>query len=120
MAYDPTAPHVLGRRVGVSMNTTADQSITIVLPPSLTKYVIDTILVTNASLSLALAVGGVYTAAAKGGTAIVAAVQVYSSLTTAVKVLNATIASTDIRTETTLFFSLTTAQGWRRLPTSLF
>jgi predicted solute-binding protein len=69
------------------------------------------IYVTNASTSLTLAAGGIYTATSKGGTAIVAAGQVYSALTSSSKTLQTTIAVTDTRTESTLYLSLTTAQG---------
>lgn len=111
MAYSPLGSRMLGVLKGANMNSTADQPIAIILPPNTTTYVIDKIIVTNASLSLTLAAGGFYTAASKGGTAIVAAAQVYSALTGAAKVLNPTLAVTDKRTETTLFFALTVAQG---------
>lgn len=97
----------LGGFVGANMNSTADQSITI----SSASYVITAILVTNASISLTTAAGGIYTSASKGGTAVVAAGQVYSALTAATKQLALTLNDTDRRTATTLFLSLTTGQG---------
>lgn len=97
----------LGGLVGANMNSTADQSITI----SSASYVITAIIVTNASISLTTAAGGIYTAASKGGTAVVAAGQVYSALTAATKQLALTLNDTDRRTVTALILSLTTAQG---------
>lgn len=105
------APHnnqVLGSLIGANMNSVADQSITIA---GGAKYIISKIVVTNASTSLTLATGGFYTAASKGGTAIVAAAQVFSALTGATKVLLPTIAVSDARTEATLYLALTIAQG---------
>lgn len=59
-------------------------------------------------------VGGFYTAATKGGNAIVAAAQSYAGLTGAGKIQVCTlaaVASTDVQTSTTLFLSLSTANG---------
>lgn len=97
-------------KLSANMNTTADQTFAI----TATKYVVRRITVTNASTSLTLAVGGLYTAASKGGTPIVAATQIYSGLTGATKFLDlalAAILTTDVRSESTLYFALTTAQG---------
>lgn len=58
--------------------------------------------------------GGVYTAASKGGNAIVAAAQTYAGLTGAGKIQTCTvaaIAATDVQTSTTLFLSLSTGNG---------
>lgn len=55
--------------------------------------------------------GGVYTAATKGGNAIVAAAQTYAGLSGAGKIQTCTvaaIAATDVQTSTTLFLSLST------------
>lgn len=90
------------------MNTTSDQTIAM----DSNKYIVDKIIVTNASTSLTLAAGGIYTAASKGGTAVVAAAQVYSALTGAGKYVALTNAVTaDQITATQLFLSLTTGQG---------
>ena len=107
MGYGMLGQVMLGKAIGVNMNSTADQSITI----RSSNYIIRRIVVTNASASLTTAAGGVYSAASKGGTAIVASGQAYSALTTSVKVLDLTLANTDRRTETTLYLSLTTGQG---------
>jgi hypothetical protein len=101
---------MLGSLKGANFNSTADQAIPIGAP----KYIIRKIVVVNASTSLTLAAGGIYTAASKGGTAIVSAVQLYSALTASTKFIDLTLAGilgTDVRTESTLYLSLTTAQG---------
>ena len=95
---------------GLNMNSTRDQALLI----NSSRYAIRRIVVNNASANLTLAAGGIYTASSKGGTAIVPAAQVYVALSAAAKFLDLTLAAilgTDVRTETTLFFSLTTAQG---------
>lgn len=99
------------------MNSTNDQAIPISVP-SLT-YMLDSITIANASISLTTAQGGFYTAASKGGTAVVANTQAYSTLTAAAldasgSAMTATLAAAgannalDIQT---LYFSLTTGQG---------
>lgn len=100
---------MLGTLAAANFNTTADQPITI----NATKYVVRRIVVTNCSASLTLAAGGFYTAASKGGTAVVAAAQLYSALTAATKYLEATLqnVATDVLTATPLYLSLTVAQG---------
>ncbi len=107
---------LLGKLVGANMNVTTDQAITVVdvadYPGA--AYIVEFIVVTNASISLTTAAGGFYTAASKGGSAIVAAGQVYSALTAATKFIKATLAGTaltDRLTGATLYLSLTTGQG---------
>lgn len=100
---------MLGLLTGANFNTTADQPITI----NAAKYIIRKIVTTNASTSLTTAVGGFYAAPAKT-TVIVAATQLYSALTAATKFIDLTLGAllgTDVRTETTLYFALTTGQG---------
>jgi hypothetical protein len=101
---------ILGRLIGADMNVTTDQTIAI---PYSTNFAVNRILVTNASTSLTTAVGGIYSAASKGGSAIVANTQVYSALTAAGKVVALTIAAAGSGNMFTgnVFFSLTTAQG---------
>ena len=109
--YSSSGHHVLlGAIKGADFNVTTDQAI----PIPYAKYVVRRIVVTNASISLTLAAGGVYTATSKGGSAIVAAAQVYSSLTSSAKYLDATlaaVAATDTFTVANLYLSLTTGQG---------
>jgi hypothetical protein len=74
------------------------------------KYQITSIYVSNCSTTPAGAVGGIYTAASKGGTAIVAAGQTYAALTTttAIEALTNNVA-TAAQTSLQFYFSLTTA-----------
>lgn len=106
---------LLGKLIGANMNVTTDQAITIrdLTDYPSDSYIVEYIVVTNASISLTTAAGGFYTAASKSG-AIVAAGQVYSALTAAGKFIKATLtgtALTDVQTGATIYFSLTTAQG---------
>lgn len=101
---------LVGSLKSADFNTTADQAISM----TAAKYVVRKIVIVNASTSLTTAAGGIYTAASKGGTAIVGALQAYSVLTGATKFLDLTldaILGTDVRTDSTLYFSLTVAQG---------
>jgi hypothetical protein len=105
-----TMPILLGELKGADFNITTDQNI----PMTALRYIIRRIVVDNASVSLTLAAGGIYTGAGKTGTIIVPAAQLYGALTAAAKFLDLTLTAiigTDVRTEGTLFFSLTTAQG---------
>lgn len=112
MSYSPLEYKLLGIRRTANFNITTDQTISIDLPGGTSKYIIDKIDVINASTSLTLAAGGFYTAASKAGSALVSAAQLYSALTGSTLLLNPTLAlATTIRTELTLYFSLTTAQG---------
>lgn len=96
---------------GANMNSTADQALT--PPTAITKYLITAILVTNASASLTTAAGGIYPAASKGGTPVVAAVTTYTALTAAGIIFAPTLAGTVAATPYTgaLFLSLTLGQG---------
>jgi hypothetical protein len=85
------AQRVLASLRGTNFNTTADQPIAI--PQRVVAFALTGIYVTNASLSLTTAVGGFYPQAAKAGTPIVAASQVYSALNTGDKLLQATLAA---------------------------
>ena len=106
---------LLGSLIAANFNSTADQQITIFSNPS--KYIIRRIVVTNASVSLSTAAGGIYTAVSKGGTAVVAAAQAYSTLTGSTLFLDLTLngtgnASTTVKSSIpNLYLSLTTAQG---------
>lgn len=111
MAYNPKGYKLLGQLIGANLNATTDQAIAIMQANG---YIIDKIIVTNVSTSLGASVtaGGFYTGAGKTGTTIVAAAQVYTSLTAASKIMGLTIAlTTDSLTAQTIFFALTTAHG---------
>lgn len=99
---------LLGVLKGANMNTTADQAIAMIQG----NWIPRRFVFTNASLSLSLAAGGVYDAASKGGNAIVSAAQIYTSLNSAVRFIDATIAITNrIFSTQTIYLSLTTGQG---------
>ncbi len=107
---------LIGKLIGANMNVTTDQAITIrdLTDYPSDSYIVEYIVITNASISLTTAAGGFYTAASKGGSAIVAAAQAYSALTGATKFIKATLAGTaltDVLTGATLYLSLTTGQG---------
>ncbi len=100
-----------GRLIGTNFNSTADQAIPLLIPAN-ARFRVIKITVENASVSLTTAAGGVYNAASKGGTALVASSQAYSALTGAGKALDLTLANTDVQAAgTALYLSLTTAQG---------
>jgi hypothetical protein len=99
---------VLGSLRGANFNVTTDQPI----PMAVAVYQITGIIVTNCSASLTLAAGGFYPTTAKGGAAIVSALQVYTALTAATITLNVTLAAGAVRyTVNTVYLSLTAAQG---------
>jgi hypothetical protein len=105
---------LLGQLIGANMNSTGDQQIVIFSAPA--KYIIRRIVATNASISLSTAVGGIYPAVSKGGTAIVANSQVYSGLSASGKFVDLTVASGytsggDVLTVKSIYLSLTTPQG---------
>ena len=105
---------LLGQLISANMNSTSDQQIVIFSAPA--KYIIRRIVATNASISLTTAVGGIYPAVSKGGTAIVANTQVYSGLTASGKFVDLTVASGytsggDVLTVKSIYLSLTTPQG---------
>jgi hypothetical protein len=104
----------LGKLASANFNSTADQSITITNPAA-NGYLIDFILITNASVSLTTAAGGIYTGASKTGAVVLAAATTYSTIT-ATTVNTAANASAVAGTRiwlnaATLFLSLTTPQG---------
>lgn len=91
-------------------NTTGDTAIPIIAA----SYIVRKIVAYNASISLTTVAGGIYTAAAKGGSVLVAATQVYSALTASTKFLDLTLqapATTDVQSSANLYFSPTTPQG---------
>lgn len=96
--------------LNADMNTTSDQPFTKV--GTFTSYLLSSTRCYDASTSLTTAVGGVYTAAAKGGTPIVAASQVYNSNTGVGAGQSIALQSAVFGTRTeTPILSLTTPQG---------
>jgi hypothetical protein len=73
------AQKVLAAMFSANFNDTFDQPL--ILPPAITVFQLTGIIVTNASISLTTAQGGFYSAANKGGSAIVSSAQAYSALT---------------------------------------
>ena len=103
---------VLATLRGANFNITTDQAM--VVPATITRWAPTAIWVTNCSISMTLAAGGVYPATAKGGTALVAATQLYSAATSGTVIVNAALAAgiaTTAQTGNTVYLSLTTAQG---------
>jgi hypothetical protein len=93
-------------------NSTADQLC--VLPAAVTTYKIIEIFETNCSSSPGSAAGGVYTAASKGGTAIVAASQTFVTAQAIAPTIPNTLATNMATTRFTanpLYLSLTTPKG---------
>lgn len=105
-------PGVITSLRSANFNSTADQAIAI--PARITAFQITSIVVTNCSANLTTAAGGVYPTTSKGGTPIVAAIQVYTALTGATVLLPLTVAATPLATRYTvanIYLSLTTGQG---------
>lgn len=109
----PVDGDLLGFKLGLNMNVTTDQAITMVNGAS--KFRISKITVLNASVDLTTAAGGVYPAASKAGTALVANSQVYTALSLPAYAVDLTLVATPAKTvyaaTQALYLSLTTAQG---------
>lgn len=116
------AQRVLASLKGANFNTTNDQPI--VIPQQVIAFQLNSIVITNPSISMSTAVGGFYPTASKGGTPIVAASQTYASLTTVgTSLMAATLAAFGTGTRFSsanllsiggllaIWFSLTTPQG---------
>lgn len=104
---------MLARLLNANMNVTTDQALTTFtgsMPFRITK-----VTAKNASVSLTTAQGGIYTAAAKGGTAIMATTAVFTTATGPTLAADIAIVATPGNTiwpaGTPLILSLTTAQG---------
>lgn len=111
MDYSQVSMVLLGSKIGANFNIDTDQAISI---NNASKYIIRKIVVTNASVNMTTAVGGIYTAASKGGSTIVANSQVYSALTGATLFVDLTLdttATTTALTGSSVYLSLTTKQG---------
>jgi hypothetical protein len=126
-----TASIQCGELLGANFNVTTDQAIPISVPSG--TWMIENIVITNptngsgSTLSMTTAQGGFYTAVSKGGVAVVASSQAYSTLTgnaanTTGNAMTATLATAGTTTAfggyaagsnqiSTLYFSLTTPQG---------
>ena len=111
----PVISELIGTIKGANFNASAagngvDQPVTWGITG---KFRIRRITFTNASVSLTTAVGGLYTATARGGSAIVGSGQTYSALTGALLALDLTLALPNLvlASGTPLYLNLSTAQG---------
>ena len=108
---------LIGRLIGANMNSTADQSVPMLIPAG-QSYTPTAVVVRNCSVSLTTAAGSFYSAASKGGTTLVGsgAAQAFSGCT-ATGLTGQTIAATAaggnvvLPPSTPPILSLTTAQG---------
>lgn len=111
------AQRVLAYQQGADFNSVQDQPLNI--PNTITAFQLTGVIVTNATESITTAAGGFYPQLSKAGSPIVAAGQVYSTLTTANLLLNATLTafalsarfSSALLPTSQVVFSLTTPQG---------
>lgn len=95
----------------IDMNAAGDTALAIL--DTAQAYIIESVIVYTASISLTTATAGLFTAAGGGGTTL-AADQALSALTSGTKYLALTlqaITTTDWRTESTLYFRVGTPQG---------
>lgn len=98
---------LLARAIGVNANAVADTLMPVINSSS---YSVLYVIKTNASISLTTATGGVYTAAAAGGTAVLTPAAL-SGNTAANVVVQTTPTTTTVQTAQTLFWRIATAQG---------
>ena len=116
---DPPPTELLFKLIGANFNSggagaTGDQLMTPVFSYLKYKFRIRRITVDNTSVNgMSTAAGGVYTAAGKTGSIIVAAGQLYTNLTNALTALDLTMNLPNLvnAAGTPLYFSLTTPQG---------
>lgn len=102
------ALRLLGSARGINVNGTGDTATIPIINSS--SYSVLYVIFTNASISLTTALAGLFTAAAAGGTALVANAAL-SGLTGPTIVSQRTVASTAVQTAQTLFVNVGTAQG---------
>lgn len=110
--FAPGAQRVLCSIRSANMNTTADQACTIAA--AVTAWAPTAIWCTNASTSLTTAAGGWYPTTSKGGTPLVAAIQVYTTLSASTIILPLTLAANIATTRyavNTIYLALTLGQG---------
>lgn len=104
----------LGRLLQANFNLTSDQQISLLFLPASARFRVTKITVENTTVNgMSTAVGGIYPATGKTGTALVAASQAYTGLTNANTALDLTLATPNAiqPAGTPLYFSLTTPQG---------
>ena len=104
----------LGRLLQANFNVANDQQITLQFAPASARYRVTKITVENTTVNgMGTAVGGIYPAPGKTGTALVANSQAYTGLTNPNTALDLTLATPNAiqPAGTLLYFSLTTPQG---------
>lgn len=94
---------------GANLNSTADQAFSKV--GSFTRYQVAAVVSRGLTGNALIAAGGIYTGAAKAGSAIVAAAQAWGALSAVDKMLSATVAALTDAQQATPNLSLTTAAG---------
>ena len=102
------AIRLLGVATGVNVNTTGDSAVIQIV--NSTNYSVYQVIFVNASTSLTTAAAGVWTAANKGGTNIVANAAL-SANTGPTIVSQATVATTNTQSSQNLYVNVGTAQG---------
>jgi hypothetical protein len=106
----PTGAHLLG----ADFNSTADQPVSIPFPPGLSRAIPRRIVISNASVPVDAAIGGIYSGAGKTGCEIVPATQMYPGLTSSLSYVDAAVqncgALLSVQSNP-IYFSLTTPQG---------
>lgn len=109
--------YVAASALGVDMNAVADTALTIALPPGVTRFRIQNLLIWGASVAINAATQvqyALYTAAAAGGTAIISPTASTISATAADAANSAHYISPSAHAfmeDTSLFFRVTTAHG---------
>ncbi len=107
----PPPTNLIGYIKSANFNSASDQPVNMLINA---KYRVTKITAENTSVpGMDTAVGGIYTAASKGGSALVASTQVYTGMTDANTALDLTLALPNkiLAAGTALYLSLTTAQG---------
>ena len=112
----PGVEQVLFKLIGANFNVTTDQQFVPIGGVPINNYFITRIRAAldpaSTTTNLTTAAGGIYTAASKGGSAIVASGQAYTALASTATGVDLTIAAAGAQPlHTTPYLSLTTGQG---------
>lgn len=115
-SQSPGVEQVLFKLIGANFNVTTDQQFVPIGGVPINNYFITRIRAAldpaSTTTNLTTAAGGIYTAASKGGSAIVASGQAYTTLAAVATGLDLTIAAAGAQPLTTTpYLSLTTGQG---------
>jgi len=115
-SQSPGVEQVLFKLIGANFNVTTDQQFVPIGGVPINNYFITRIRAAldpaSTTTNLTTAAGGIYTAASKGGSAIVASGQAYTALASTATGVDLTIAAAGAQPLTTTpYLSLTTGQG---------